>query len=74
MDKIFVLKRIGFCPLHAYKLMKYPLDLLKPNTKTQNIFCCVNENLTTNLYTLNRGEKKTEEEMVFCYQNCSDLL
>ena len=44
----------------------YPLD--KPNTKheyilntkTQNIFCCLNENLLTFLYTLNRGDKKTE--------------
>ena len=32
------------------------------NTKIQNVFCCVNENLTTFLYTLNSGEKKTEVE------------
>ena len=36
----------------------YPSDLLKPNTyiklntKTQNIFCCLNGNLTIFLYTL----------------------
>ena len=46
--------------------MIYPLDLLKPNTKTQNIVCCVNENLTTLLYTLtggtkNRRRKKNQE-------------
>ena len=35
---------------------------IKLNTKTQNIFCCVNENLTTFLYTLTEGNKKTEEE------------
>ena len=51
----------------------YPLD--KPNTKyeyvlntkTQNIFCCVNENSTTFLCTLNRGDKKTEGEKKFSF-------
>ena len=40
---------------------------MKLNTKTQNIFCCVNENLTIFLYTLNRGDKKTEEEKKVFY-------
>ena len=31
------------------------------NSKTQNIFCCVNENLTT-FYKLWQGDKKTEGE------------
>ena len=31
------------------------------------IFCCVNENLTTFLYTLNKGDKKTEGELVFVF-------
>ena len=35
---------------------------IKLNTKTQNIFCFVNENLTTFLYNLNRGDKKTGGE------------
>ena len=35
---------------------------IKLNTKTQNIFCFVNENLTTFLYTLTRGDKKTEKK------------
>ena len=35
---------------------------IKPNAKIQNIFCCVNENLTTFLYTLTGGDKKTEGE------------
>ena len=73
MDKIFVLKRIGFCPLHAYKLMKYPLDLLKPNTKTQNIFCCVNESLTTFLYTLTGGTRKQREKKKFSLLNCISM-
>ena len=33
---------------------------MKLNTKTQNIFCCVNEDLTTFLYNLNKGDKKKE--------------
>ena len=44
---------------------------IKLNTKTQNIFCFVNENLTTFLYTLNRGNKKTEgEKNQFSFLNC----
>ena len=30
---------------------------IKLNTKTQNIFCCVNKNLTTFLYTLTGGQE-----------------
>ena len=37
-------------------------EYIKLNTKTQNMFCCVNENLTTFLY---RGDKKTEGEKSF---------
>ena len=32
-----------------------------PNMNTK-IFCYVNENMTTFLYTLNRGDEKTEGE------------
>ena len=39
-----------------------PLDLLKPNTKTQNIFCCFNKNLATFLYTLTGGTRKQKEK------------
>ena len=48
-------------PTKIYKIKKliYPFDLLKPNTKTQNIFCCVNENLTT-FYTLWQGGQKNK--------------
>ena len=45
--------------------------------KTQNIFCCVNENSTTFLYNLNRGDKKTEgEKKVFFFKvyNYKDLV
>ena len=43
--------------------MIYPLHRLKLNTKTQNIFCRLNENLTTFLYTLTRKQK--EKKKVF---------
>ena len=35
---------------------------IKLNTKTQNIVCCVNENLTTLLYTLTGGTKEQKEK------------
>ena len=35
---------------------------IKLNTKTQILFCFVNENLTTFLYTLIEGDKKTKGE------------
>ena len=43
----------------------------KPNTKIQNIFCCVNENMMTFLYTLkfDGGDKKTEGEKSFLFQS-----
>ena len=47
--------------------MFYSLDKVKPKTKTknQNIFVGLNENSMTFLYTLNRGDKKTEGEKKF---------
>ena len=35
---------------------------IKLNTKTQNIFCFVNENLATYLYTLTGGTRKQKEK------------
>ena len=40
---------------------------IKLNTKTQNIFCCVNENLTTFLYTLTGGTRKQIEKKSFLF-------
>ena len=42
-------------------------------SKTQNIFCCVNENWTTFLYILNRGDKKTEGEKKFLFKVCNKV-
>ena len=56
--------------------MIYPLELLKPNryiklnTKTQNIFNCVNENLTTFLYTLTGATRKQKEKKKFSLLKC----
>ena len=42
---------------------------IKQNTKTQNIFCCVNENLTTFFIHFDRGDKKTKgEKKVFSFK------
>ena len=41
---------------------------IKLNTKTQNIFCCVNENLMTFLYTLTGGTRKQKEKKVFSFK------
>ena len=38
---------------------------IKLNTKTQTIFCFLNENLTTFLCTLTRGTRKQKEKKVF---------
>ena len=44
-------------------LLIYPLDKRNNKySKTQNIFCCVNENLTTFLYTLTGGTRKQKEK------------
>ena len=41
---------------------------IRLNTKTQNIICCVNENLTTFLYTLTGGTRKQKEKKVFSFK------
>ena len=43
---------------------------IKLNTKTQNIFCFVNENLTTFLYTLTGGTRKQKEKKKFSFLKC----
>ena len=42
---------------------------IKLNTKTQNIFCCVNENLTTFLYTLTGGTIN-RRRILFSFLKC----
>ena len=43
------------------------LKYIKLNTKTQNIFCYLNENLTTFLYTLTGATKKQKEKKSFLF-------
>ena len=40
---------------------------IKLNIKTQNIFCCVDENLTSFLYTLTGGTRKQWEKKSFLF-------
>ena len=41
---------------------------MKLKTKTQNIFCRLNENLTTFLYTLTGATRKQKEKKVFSFK------
>ena len=41
---------------------------IKLNTKTQNIFCRLNENFTTFLYTLTGAARKQKEEKSFSFK------
>ena len=41
---------------------------IKLNTKTENIFCCVNENLTTFLFALTGGTRKQKGKKVFSFK------
>ena len=43
---------------------------IKLNTKTQNIFCFLNENLTTFFIHFDRGDKKTKGEKKFSLSKC----
>ena len=42
---------------------------IKLNTKTQTIFGCVNENLTTFLYTLIGGTREQKEKKSFLFES-----
>ena len=43
-------------------------------TKTQNIFRCVNENLTAFLYNLTGGTRKQKEKKKFSFLKCIQKL
>ena len=43
---------------------------MKLNTKPQNIFCRLNENLRTFLYTLTGGTRKQKEKKKFSLLKC----
>ena len=43
---------------------------IKRNTKTQNIFCRLNENLMTFLYTLTGATRKQKEKKKFSLLKC----
>ena len=43
---------------------------IKLNTKTQNIFCCLNESWMTSLYTLTGATRKQREKKKFSLLKC----
>ena len=45
-------------------------EYIKLNTKTQNIFRRLNENLTTFIYTLTRATRKQKEKKKFSLLKC----
>ena len=47
---------------------------IKLNPKTQNIFCRLNENLTTFLYTLTGATRKQKEKKKFSLLKCIQKL
>ena len=46
---------------------------IKLNTKTQNIFCCLNENLTSFLYT-SRKQKEKKSSLLKCIQKSNVIF
>ena len=55
-------KQIPSLFMKTYDLSTGSTETKYINAKTQNIFCCVNENLTIFFIHFDRGDKKTEEE------------
>ena len=69
---IYLLRGFSFLN-YTLKIVTSDLSIgyIKLNTKTQNIFCCVNENLITFLSIhFDRGDKKTEGEKKFSFLKC----
>ena len=56
----------------GYTETKY-IKLNRVNTKTQNIFCCVNKNLMTFLYTLTEGTRKQKEKKSFLFSSVYNI-
>ena len=52
----------SFVKIYDLSIGSTEAKYIKLNTKTQNIFCFVNENLTTFLYTLTGGTRKQKEK------------
>ena len=57
-----IISSVIYCPIYDLSIGSTETKYIKLNTKIQNIFCCVNENLTTFLHTLTGGDKITEGE------------
>ena len=61
-----------FCLIFIYDLSIGSTETkhIKLNTNTQNIFCCLNENLPTFLYTFTGGTRKQKEKKKFSFLKC----
>ena len=75
-DLVDMVQKLWGLP-RPFKFVPYDLSIgstetkyIKLNTKTQNIFCCVNENLTTFLYTLTGGTRNQKEKKKFSFLKC----
>ena len=71
LNQEFSFSILAYCDISIGSIeIKY----IKLNTKTQNIFCCVNENLTTFLYTLTGGTRKEKFSFLKCIQNSNVIF
>ena len=52
-----------------YPIASTKTRYIKLNTKTLDIFCHLNENLTTFLYTLTRATRKQKENKKFLFES-----
>ena len=63
-DRIFDSK----CNISDLSIGSTETKYIKLNTKTQNIFCHLNENLKTFLYTLTGATRNQKEKKVFSFK------
>ena len=62
------MKHVYFCIINDQSIASTKTKYIKLNTKTQNIFCRLNENLMTFLYTLTGTTRKQKEKKVFSFK------
>ena len=74
MNKLHSFIKFKFKVIFDHSIGSTETKYIKLNTKTQNIFCCVNENLTTFLYTLTGATRKQKEKKKFSPLECIQKL
>ena len=58
----------GWAEIYDLSIGSTETKYIKLDTKIQNIFCCVNQNLTTFLYTLTRKQRRKKVFSLMCIQ------